>query len=76
MSNALTTAQAIGQFRRELIAEGITGIDELASLVANAARELLAEGLLVGDPFACRECGKRTLHHHHQTPRVGPLPSD
>lgn len=71
----LTTAQILGQFRRELIAEGITDPDELASLVANAAGELLAEGLLVGDPLACQQCGKRTLHHH-QTPRVGPLPSD
>ncbi len=72
----LTTAQILGQFRRELIAEGITDPDKLASLVEIAARDEIPDGLRVGDPFACQQCGKRTLHHHHQTPRVGPLHSD
>ena len=49
----LTTAQILGQFRRELIAEGITDPDKLASLVEIAACDEIPDGLRVGDPFAC-----------------------
>lgn len=66
----LTTAQILGQYRRELLAEGLSEF-QVEPLVMDAARNLhrdfgdgMRVGLTVGDPDACAQCGKRTKHYH------------